>query len=124
MKLLRVRLPKYDVINVTEGEIVKIAADGSITRDKYTVHDDYFGCRWGGYFGYDWGWAGTSQGSRSAATDDDDGDFALLIDMCGYYGLQPEEVRHLRDMGYSYDEIEEMLYEPEAYGLALSGSEW
>ncbi len=119
MKLLRVRLPKYDVINVTEGEILKISADGTISRDSYTVHDDYFGCRWGGYFGYDWDWAGTSQGSRSAAADDDE-DFALLIDMCGYWGLQPEQIRSLREMGYSYDEIEEILYDPECYGIVMS----
>jgi hypothetical protein len=124
MRLLRVRLPKNDVIEVDEGEIVKIATDGTITRDKYTVHDDYFGCRWGGYFGYDWGWSGAASTSRSASADDDDEDIALLIDMCGYYGLQPEEVQHLRDMGYSYDEIEELLYDPAAYGLALSGREW
>ncbi len=124
MRLLRVRLPKNDVIEVDEGEIVKIATDGTITRDKYTVHDDYFGCRWGGYFGYDWGWSGAASTSRSASADDDDEDIALLIDMCGYYGLQPEEVQHLRDMGYSYDEIEELLYDPAAYGLALSGTEW
>ena len=24
----------------------------------------------------------------------------------------------------TFDEIEEMLYDPEAYGLALSGTEW
>lgn len=61
---------------------------------------------------------------RSAATDENDEDFALLVDMCGYWGLQPEQIRSLREMGYSYDEIEEMLYDPAAYGLALSGSEW
>ena len=107
-----------------EGEILKISADGTITRDKYTVHDDYFGCRWGGYFGYDWGWSGSASGSRSASADDDGEDFALLIDMCGYFGLQPEEVRHLRDMGYTYDEIEELLYDPASYGIALADSDW
>ena len=122
MRLLRVRLPKYDIIEITEGEILKISADGIISRDKYTVHDDFFGCRWGGYYGC--GWSGSASTSRSVAAEDDDEDFALLIDMCGYFGLQPEEVRHLRDLGYSYDEIEELLYDPAAYGLALSGSEW
>ncbi len=124
MRHWHVKLPKGEIIEVDEGEILKISADGTITRDKYTVHDDYFGCRWGGYFGYDWGWSGAASTSRSASADDDDEDIALLIDMCGYYGLQPEEVQHLRDMGYSYDEIEELLYDPAAYGLALSGTEW
>ena len=123
MRNWHVKLPKGEIVEADEGEILKIRADGIITRDSYTIHDDYFGCRWGGYFGYNWGWSGTAKGSRSAAADDDE-DFALLIDMCGYYGLQPEEVRHLRDMGYTFDEIEEMLYDPEAYGLALSSTEW
>jgi glucosamine 6-phosphate synthetase-like amidotransferase/phosphosugar isomerase protein len=87
MRQLRFRLPKFDVIDVKEGEIVKIAADGNITRDKYTVQDDFFDYRWNGYFGYGWGWSGSASDCRSAAAADDDEDYALLIDMCGYWGL-------------------------------------
>ena len=119
MRHWHVKLPKGEIIAVDEGELLKIASDGTITRDKFTVHDDYFGCRWGGYFGYEWGWSGSSSPSRSAAADDDE-DFALLIDMCGYWGLQPEQIRSLREMGYSYDEIEEILYDPECYGIVMS----
>ncbi len=124
MRQLRFRLPRYDIIEVTEGEIIRISADGTITRDKYTVHDDYFGYRWGGYYGYGWNWSGSASDSRSAAVDDDDEDYALLIDMCGYWGLQPEQICYLRELGYSYDEIEEMLYDPECYGIAIANSEW
>ena len=123
MRNWHVKLPKGKIIEVTEGEIVKISADGSMTRDSYTVHDDYFSCRWWGS-GFSYGWGSTWEDSRSTAADDeDDEDFALLIDMCGYFGLQPEQIRYLRDMGYSYDEIEEMLYEPECYGIAFAGEE-
>ena len=101
---------------------VRISGIACAVPEK-VIGNDFFVSRWGGYFGYDWGWSGSASGSRSALADDDE-DYAMLIDMCGYYGLQPEQIRHLRDMGYSYDEIEEMLYDPECYGIALSGSEW
>jgi len=32
--------------------------------------------------------------------------------MCGYFGVTPEEVQRLIDLGFSYDEIEMMLWEP------------
>lgn len=68
MRLLRVRLPKYDIIEITEGEILKISADGIISRDKYTVHDDFFGYHWGGYYG--WGWSGSASTSRSPSVEE------------------------------------------------------
>ena len=121
MRLLRVRLPKGEVVEVDEGEILKISADGTITCDRYTVHDDYFVSRWGGYFGCDWGWAGTSQGSRSAVPDDETDIY--LIELCGYFGVAVEDVRRLRELGYTLGEIEEMLEDPDSYGLELALAE-
>ena len=40
-------------------------------------------------------------------------DYAILLEMCGYFGVAPEEVQRLIDLGFSYDEIEMMLWEPE-----------
>ncbi len=39
-------------------------------------------------------------------------DYAILLEMCGYFGVTPEEVQRLIDLGFSYDEIEMLLWEP------------
>ena len=43
----------------------------------------------------------------------------ILIELCGYYGVDPEDIRYLREMGYSYDEIEGFLCDPDSYGIEL-----
>ena len=59
--------------------------------------------------------------SRSPQQDDETD--AYLIDLCGYYGVDPEDIHYLRKIGYGWDEIEEMLVDPDSYGLELALSE-
>ena len=40
-------------------------------------------------------------------SEDDEEDDLLLV--CGYFGVDREEVKYLRSCGYTTDEIEEML---------------
>ena len=47
----------------------------------------------------------------------------MLVDMAGYFGITEDEVRYMREMGYSYDEIEEFLVCPGAYETALMNGE-
>jgi hypothetical protein len=30
----------------------------------------------------------------------DDSDYLILIELAGYYGVDPEDIRYMRDMGY------------------------
>lgn len=41
------------------------------------------------------------------------------MDMCGYYGVTPEEIEYLREIGYTYDDIEAYLTDPAAFGEEL-----
>ncbi len=108
-----VRLPQYEVIAVAEGELLRISVDGKITCDRYTVYDDYsFYGRW--YSNFLSGW---DKPEKDSCSDDD---YMLLIELCGYYGVDPEDIRYLREMGYSYDEIEGFLCDPDSYGLEIS----
>ena len=108
-----VKFPQFEVIAVTEGELLRISVDGKITCDRYTVHDDYSFCgRW--YSNFLSGWDKPEKGSCS------DDDYMLLIELCGYYGVDPEDIRYLCEMGYSYDEIEGFLCDPDSYGLEIS----
>ncbi len=38
-KQIPARFPKYEVIDVKDGELLRIAPNGKITRDHYTVQD-------------------------------------------------------------------------------------
>ncbi len=103
-KQIPARFPKYEVIEVKEGELLRIAPDGKITRSSYTVQDDYsiYGNRWYGL--------GSSFYNLEKAVPtgcSDDSDYLILIELAGYYGVDPEDIRYMRDMGYSYDD---MLY--------------
>ena len=115
------RFPKYKVIDVKEGELIRIAPDGKITRDHYTVQDDYciYNNRWYGLGSSFYNWEKALPTSCS-----DDSDYLILIELCGYYGADPETIRYLRDMGYSYDEIEAFLCDPESFGAELELAEF
>ena len=116
-KQVPARFPKYEVIDVKEGELLRIAPVGKITRSSYTVQPDntIYSNHWFG--GYLYGWDQPSKGSC------DEDDYVLLLELCGYYGADPETVRYLRDLGYSYTEIEDFLMYPESYGAELALAE-
>ena len=116
-KQMSVRFPKYEVIEVIEGELLRISPDGKISRDRYTVQPDYtiYNSHW--FSSYLCGWDQPEKGSCS------DEDYLMLIELCGYYGADPETIRYLREMGYSYDEIEDMLVNPKCYGAELALAE-
>lgn len=104
LKKLGLNLMPYDVIETEEGDLLKITPDGKILTDHFSAPT---------FFTRKIGWG---LGSWKYPDDEiDDDSFAFLLDICGYYGVTPEEVQHLRDIGYTYDEIEEYLFSPSAY---------
>ena len=113
-KQIPARFPKYEFIPVSEGELLRISPDGKITRSSYNVQPDFYINSHHWFGSYLCGWDKPEKGSCS------DEDYLLLIELCGYYGTDPETIRTLRDMGYSYDEIEDFLSNPECYGAELA----
>ena len=111
------KFPKHEIIDVQEGELLRIAPDGKITRSSYNVQPDYtlYNSRWFG--SYLCGW---DQPSKDYCDEDD---YMLLLELCGYYGAEPETVQYLLDLGYSYAEIEDFLMYPESYGAELALAE-
>ena len=119
-KQMPMKFPQYKVIAVDEGELLRISADGMITRDSFTMHDDYtfYNSRW-----YELG-NGLFDWTKQLPTRfSDDNDYMILIELSGYYGVDPEDIRYMREMGYSYDEIEDMLVNPECYGAEVALAE-
>lgn len=83
-------------IQTEEGDILRIDIDGNITRFQFEVKDNFrcsklFGCY-----------------------DDFVDDYytqhkELLLELCGYYGVDEDDIILLLDYGYTADEIEDML---------------
>ncbi|MBR3417761.1 MAG: class II glutamine amidotransferase [Oscillospiraceae bacterium] len=119
-KQIPAQFPKYEVIDVKEGELLRIAPDGKITRSSYNVHSDYsiYSSRWYGLGSSFYNWEKAVPTGCS-----DDSDYLILIELAGYYGVDPEDICYMRDMGYSYDEIEAFLCDPESYGAELALAE-
>ena len=110
---LSVRFPRYEVIPLEEGELLRIAPDGSITRDKFAVQEDYAAFSpW--FHSHLYGWDFQEQVDYPAD------DYSTLIELCGYYGVDPETIQYLRELGFSYDEIEDYLMHPDSYGEDLT----
>ena len=87
----------YEVVDVKNGDILKIDARGNPSGDSFQTmfYDPFFRyCPW---------------------EDESEPDEALetLLLMCHCFGVTEDEVLELVEMGYSYDEIEWFLNEPE-----------
>ena len=96
----------YEVIDVEDGEIVKITSDGMIERTTFVVNEFYFTQR-------TWGFDSICREHTGKPTADNE--LEDLLDICGYFGMTEDEVMYLLEMGYSYDEIEEFLWNPRLY---------
>ena len=124
LRSLHLRLPKHEVIEIAEGDLLRIAPDGTMSRDRFTFREDDLYTHWFGrgyYYGCGFNWKDTFAESRSHKPDDETD--AYLIDLCGYYGVALEDVQRLRDLGYTLDEIEELLLDPDSYGFELAIAE-
>ena len=96
------RLPKSE-IKVEHGDILRIANNGNIDDDRFNIssmYDDYFCLRWGK--------APTSF------------EIEQLKEFAGYFGYDESIIDELIAEGYTVDEIEELLYEPDELLLLCS----
>lgn len=91
------RAGKYEEIDIDDGEILKITAEGEIKREKfkYDVTSSY---------GLDW--------RRGFRYSDYMGDTYTeeLKNIAPYFGYEKEDIEMLLSDGYMPEEIEEMLY--------------
>jgi glucosamine 6-phosphate synthetase-like amidotransferase/phosphosugar isomerase protein len=91
---------------INEGDIIRIDPDGKIFLSKFEMKED---------FRFDW---------RSLFRDlwmpEDDICSAEILDICGCYGIEKEDVELLMSMGYTVDEIEEMLTDTDYFEAAMA----
>ena len=83
-------------IDVSEGEILEIAANGKLSKTTFVMQDSVFSP-------YNWddlNWYETEEQEE------------FLLECCQMFGVSEEDVYLLLDYGFSADEIEEMLMNP------------
>ena len=83
---------KFDIIEVQEGDIIRIDEKGVLTKDCFTLDIGFGFCNYYRSYGYD-----------------TDCQYGYLYEMCSMFGLSTDDIELLYDMGYTDDEIEMML---------------
>ena len=82
----------YERIDTIDGDIIRIDCNGILSRSGFDTHRDF---KFGGWYDdYDMYYTMHEQ---------------LLLDMCGCFGVDEDDIIMLLDYGYSADEIEAML---------------
>ena len=92
----------YERIQIQEGDILKIRADGQLEIQKFDYQYYRGQCRW-----YNWGWHETEDSTPKIGTSyvDDLKRFAM------YQGFSEDAVEALLEDGFTPEEVEEYLYE-------------
>jgi len=91
---------------INEGDIIRIDPDGKISVSKFEMKED---------FRFDW-----RSLYRDSWMPEDDVSSAEILDICGYYGIEKEDVELLMSMGYTVDEIEEMLTDTDYFEATMA----
>ena len=74
---------KFDMIEVSEGEIARIDKNGVLTKDTFEFMDEYERFPYFGRY-------------RTAFNEDD----GYLYDICNIFGIAPDDLDLLYEMGY------------------------
>lgn len=94
---------RCEEIPVNDGDIVRIDSDGKLTVSTFEERVSKYSYRhWYSWYDYEF------EKSEEEYTND-------LLMICGCYGVDKEDVELLLEIGYSSDEIEEMLFEFELF---------
>lgn len=83
-------------IETAYGDIIKIDNQGNISRSEFESKEDF---RYASFMRYYYDWEDNYYNQHEQ----------LLLEMCGCYGIDEDDVIMLLDYGYSADEIEDML---------------
>lgn len=95
----------YQVVKLTEGDIISIDKSGKIDCTEFKVNELKYlsGLKYSDFEDYY-----TYQEE-------------MLLEMCGCFGVSEEDVLLLLDYGYTTDDVEEMLMDSDLLEEALSG---
>lgn len=91
---------EFETIDITEGDILKIAPDGTIKKDTF-AYSYYYGRSW-----WDYGYYSCFSGLSNNSAEDE-----YLSELRNFAGYQGIDVDELLNNGFSLQEIEDYIYE-------------
>ena len=94
----------FEVIDISEGEILKIRPDGVIDKTTFD-YNTYYGKDWWYYGSYSWF---DSENDKSSYTKNDY--IEDLKSVASYQGLDPDYIDVLISEGFALEEVEDYLY--------------
>lgn len=107
LKLAKVSAAPVDIA-VNIGDIVRIDADGQLSVSKFELTEPEIPkMNWTDWY-------------RDYWMPEDGYSECDIMDICGYYGIDREDVEFLLSAGYSVAEIEEMLLDDDYFEAALA----
>ncbi len=101
--LREVKAGLFEEVNIKQGQILKISASGELSWGEFECLSDYYSS---GYYG----WGDFDCFKRKGSGDMEKEYLEELKSIAGSFGYSPEEVDYLRECGYTFEEIEELLY--------------
>lgn len=97
---VHIKTGDFNIISLNDGDILKISNNGKISTGKYEPKTTYNLKNW-----YDFDYITTD-------TYNDDY-LEILLDMASYMGYDDREIYALLDDGFTFDEIEDLIYNGE-----------
>jgi len=103
LKTVGLQFENPTIIQICEGDIISISADGKIDSNRFTPEDYSFFSAGTKRTRYSFDWYNWED--DCGYTDEEE----LLLDMCNCYGINEDDVVLLLDYGYTAMEIEDMF---------------
>ena len=111
LKQTPLRWMRYEVINVDDGELIKLSPDGKIEREHFKMQSDFSTSFFRHRYSYGTFCNDTCMSEEEQIMMEE---YEDLLDICSYFGVTRKQVFQLLQMGYSYDEIEDYLFSYES----------
>lgn len=101
--LREVKVGRFEEVNIKQGQILKISATGELSWGEFEYLSNFYlssSCNW-----WDFEWD-----KRKGSGDMEAEYLEELKSIACAFGYTPEEVEYLRKCGYTFEDIEELLY--------------
>jgi len=106
LKTTHLKKFRHNVIETSEGDIIRIDCFGILQRGQFTPKEED-GHRFSFFPSSLYGW-----GTTPSHDPEFENSYAALIELCGYFGVEEDDIMYLFELGYSLSEIEEYLMNP------------
>jgi hypothetical protein len=107
----KLKLKTKSFVQVNDGDILKIDNKGNITWSSFDMVDDYYSSP---YFRTGFNNSASWKPANYDYDYYDDDYYEDLFEFAKLKGIEPETLMDFLDMGYTYMEIEDMLYDPKS----------